>query len=78
MEFIKHWLRKYINQLKYTLREKCYYLDIFLLCTSPCSVRMRENTNQKNSEYGYFSRSVSCKFSLSKKISSILALYLYR
>ena len=27
---------------------------------SPYSVRMRENTDHKNSEYGHFSRSVSC------------------
>ena len=29
----------------------------FLLRISPYSVRIRENTNQKNSEYGHFSRS---------------------
>ena len=28
-----------------------------VLCISPYSVRMRENTEQKNSEYGHFSRS---------------------
>ena len=28
------------------------------LCWSPYSVRTRENTDQKNSEYGHFSRSV--------------------
>ena len=28
--------------------------------TSPYSVRIRENTDQKNSKYGYFSRSDSC------------------
>ena len=29
---------------------------------SPYSVRMRENTDQKNSEYGHFSRSEGCVF----------------
>ena len=28
------------------------------LCISPYSVRMRENMDQENSEYGHFSRSV--------------------
>ena len=31
---------------------------------SPYSVRMRENTDQKNPEYGHFSRSASCYQSL--------------
>ena len=33
--------------------------DIYedLLCKSPYSLRMRENTDQKNSEYGQFPRS---------------------
>ena len=54
-----------------TLREKCLYSEFFwllfsrirteygeILCISPCSVQMRENTDQKNSEYGNFLRSV--------------------
>ena len=47
------------NVLKmHTLREKCPYSEFFwpvffhILCTSPYSVRMRKNTDQKNSEYG--------------------------
>ena len=53
-----------------TLREKCPYLEFFwsvfshiwteygeILRISPYSVRMRENTDQKNSEYGHFSGS---------------------
>ena len=56
------------------LREKCLYSDsgpyfpafrlnmsvhLYLgLCISPYSCRMRENTDQKNSEYGHFLRSV--------------------
>ena len=31
-----------------------------ILCISPYSVRMQENTDQKNSEYGHFSRSDNC------------------
>ena len=51
------------------LREKCpyseFYWSIFshipteygeILHISPYSVRMRENTDQKNSKYGHFSR----------------------
>ena len=53
------------------LREKCSYSEFFwsvfshirteygeIRSISPFSVRMRENTDQKNSKYGYFSRSV--------------------
>ena len=56
--------------MKDTLREKCPYSEFFwsifshiwteygeILRISPYSVRMRENTDQKNSEYGHFSRS---------------------
>ena len=32
------------------------------LCNSPHSVQMRENTDQKNFEYGYFLRNVSITF----------------
>ena len=55
-----------------TLGEKCPYLELFwfifsriwteygeMLRIFPYSVRMRENTDQKGSEYGHFSRSVS-------------------
>ena len=52
-----------------SLREKCPYSELFwsvsqyfiLVRISPYSVRMRENTDQNYSEYGYFSRSV-CGF----------------
>ena len=56
----------------FPLREKCPYSDFFesvfshirkkhgeLWSISPYSVQMRENTDQKNSEYGHFSRSNS-------------------
>ena len=55
-----------------TLREKCrirsfpglyfpaFGLNIFrILCVSPYSVRMRENADKKNSEYGHFSLSAT-------------------
>ena len=54
-----------------TLREKCLYSEFFwsvfsriwtecaeILRISPYSVQMHENTDQKNSEYGQFSRNV--------------------
>ena len=54
-----------------TPREKCPYLVFFwsvfsgistkyreILCISPYSLQMRENTDQKNTEYGHFSISV--------------------
>ena len=54
-----------------TLRKKCPYLELFLsafssiwtehgkiLRISPYSVRMRENVDQNNSEYGHFLHSV--------------------
>ena len=56
---------------KLALRKKCPYLQLFwsvfsriwteygeVLRISPYSVRMRENTDQNNSEYEYFLRSV--------------------
>ena len=55
----------------FTLRKKFPYSEFFwsvfsriwtehgeIRSISPYSVRMRENNNQKNSEYGHFSRSV--------------------
>ena len=54
-----------------SLRKKCPYLELFwfafsrirteyeeIRIISPHSVRMRENADQNNSEYGHFSRSV--------------------
>ena len=63
---------KYLLQLAtLTLREKCPYLELFcfvftrirteygqIQSISLYSVRMRENVDQTNSEYGHFSRSV--------------------
>ena len=56
----------------YTLHEKCPYSEFFwpvfsytrteygeIRSISPYSVQMRENTDQKNSEYGHFWRSDS-------------------
>ena len=64
-----------------SLREKCPYSEFFwskfsciwteygeIIRTSPYSVRMRENMDQKNSEYGHFSRNVS--FYIAAKIVS--------
>ena len=55
-----------------SLREKCPYSEFFwsafshirteykeILRISPYPVQVRENTDQKNSEYGHFSRSES-------------------
>ena len=57
---------------KITLREECSYWEFFWSAfpripteygekqsISPYSVRMRENANQKNFDYGQFSRSVN-------------------
>ena len=57
----------------FTLREMCPYSEFFwsvfsrnqteygeIRNVSPYSVQMRKNTDQKNSEYRYFSRSVQC------------------
>ena len=54
--------------LHYALRKKCPYLELFWsvlshirteygeICSiSPYSVKMRENADQNNSEYGHFS-----------------------
>ena len=62
----------FISLFQITLREKCPYSGFFwsvfsclrteygeMRSISPYSVRIRENTDQKNSEYGHFSRSVS-------------------
>ena len=58
------------DNLSMSLREKCLHSEFFWSIFSPnagkygpeslCpySVQMRENTDQKNSEYGHFSRSV--------------------
>ena len=55
-----------------TLRKKCPYSELFrsplsrirteyeeILCISPYSVRMQENKDQNNAEYGHFSGNVS-------------------
>ena len=54
----------------FTLREKCLYLEFFRSVfpafgrnaesISPYSVRIGENADQKNSEYGHCSRYVNC------------------
>ena len=44
------------------LREKCSDTEFFLGRIFPYSVRMWENTDQKNSVFGNFSRSVSIFF----------------
>ena len=54
-----------------SLREKCPYSELFwftfsrfwteyeeIRIISPYSVQMRENADQKNYEYGYYSRSI--------------------
>ena len=59
------WLKK-IKVESSTLRRNCPYLDLFwsllsriqieygeVLCISPYSVRIRENTDQNNVEYGH-------------------------
>ena len=60
-------VQRYLNP---SLRKKCPYSEFFwsvfsriwteygeIRSISPYSVRMRENTDQNNSEYGHFSRS---------------------
>ena len=43
---------------------------------SPYSVRMRGNTDQKNSEYGHFSRTVKLEGIFIRKKNLIIAIYL--
>ena len=60
---------KYFVKITQTLQEKFSYLEFFesvfshvrteygeILRTFPCSVQIRENTDQKNSKYGHFTR----------------------
>ena len=62
-------ITKMKDMLRYLLRKKCSYLELFwsgffhirteyreILVISPYSVRMRENAYQNNSEYGHFLR----------------------
>ena len=44
------------------LREKCPYSEFFVVRIFPYFVRMRENTDQENSEYGHFLLSVGDKY----------------
>ena len=73
------------NSLKDTLRKKCSYSESFwsvfsrirteygkILCIYPYSVQMWENTDQNNSEYGHFLRSVI--FTLKKLVLKIIHL----
>ena len=66
--------RNSLNFALITLCKKCTYSELFwstfprilteygeIRSTSPCSVRMRENAEQNNSEYGHFLRSVSIR-----------------
>ena len=80
---------------KHWLREKCPYSEFFLvriffafgLITETYSVRMWENTDQRNSEYGHFSRSdlknsylvcsMSNKLLLNDAKTEVIILYLY-
>ena len=75
---------KAIKTLHESLRKMCLYSELFwsafsrirteygeILRISAYSVRMRENADQKNSEYGHFSRS-ECVLFLKKKINKRL------
>ena len=66
--------RLYFVHYFLTLRDKCPYSELFwsvfscirteygeILHISPYPVRMRENTDQNNSEYGHFLRSVKVR-----------------
>ena len=77
-------IQVFISLFQITLREKCPYSGFFwsvfsclrteygeMRSISPYSVRIRENADQKNSEYGHFSRSVS--FSIIFPSSDIMA-----
>ena len=77
-------IQVFISLFQITLREKCphsgFFWSVFsclrteygeMRSISPYSVRIRENTDQKNSEYGHFSRSVS--FSIIFQSSDIMA-----
>ena len=68
-EYFDFWCCKR-DDISHT-EKKCRYLELFwpvfsciptksgeMLCISPYSGRMQENTDQNNSEYGHFSRSV--------------------
>ena len=71
----------YLHYVKsVTLRKKCYFpafgLNTEGLNISPYSVRMRENTDQNNSEYGQFSRSDSYGKSYIFYFSSLRKLFL--
>ena len=50
---------KYGNMGKVTLREKCPNTEFFLVRIFLYSVRIQENTDQKNSVFVHFSRSVN-------------------
>ena len=52
------FVRAFLWLLRFkSLREKCRYMEFFFPI-SPYSVEIKENTDQKNSEYRHFSRSV--------------------
>ena len=70
------------------VREKCPYSELFwsafsrvqteygeILRISPQSVWMRENVDQNNSEYGYFSRSATYQVSCIWQESSAFHVY---
>ena len=75
---LEHNFIKYVERfIQVSLREMCTYSEFFwsafsriqtiygeIWSNSPYSVRMRENTDQKNSEYGHFSHSV-CRLHMS-------------
>ena len=44
------------SKASFTIRKKCPYSEIFWSVFSPNA----ENTDQNNSEYGHFARSVNC------------------
>ena len=76
--------KKFKNQKFNSLHEKCLYSELFwsaffliwteygeILRISPYSVRMRENADQNNSEYGRFLRSESSKIILAEMYSPL-------
>ena len=74
-KFIKyildHEMTNAIKAKKFTLRKRCPYSEflwseLYSQSKPPYSIRMRENTDQRNSKHGNFSRSARIVFHAGK------------
>ena len=61
-----------MGRAQFTRREKCTNTEVFLVVIFPDSDWIQKNSDQKNSVFGYFSRSVNVEFCDTHNLKSLI------